>query len=356
MPEKPSPIKKVSDKSTKQEMLDAYQVLVKQLEEKRASELAPERKLEEKKTEEAVKVAAAVAPENIDREIGQLKAEIGKMLVDVSDRLSTESAKFRSLQKAVESKERDLKELYGIEKAAVSLAALIEAQNERRFTFETEIAKEREQLQGEIDSLRAEWTEEKKAHEAEMKEREATEKKARDREREDFTYAFKREQQAVKDKLTDEKITLEKEIKLRKETTEKEFGEREKMIAEREQELATLRAKAAAYPKELETAVSQAIKETTERLKLEARNREELLQKQFEGERNVLSARNESLDKTNKDLIAANSKLAQQLESAYQKVQEIAEKTVESASQSRSLADLQKLLVDQSRKGQAEKG
>ena len=49
-------------------------------------------------------------------------------------------------------------------------------------------------------------------------------------------------------------------------------------------------------------------------------------------------------------------KLAQQLEAAYQKVQDIAEKTVEGTSQSKSLADLQKLLIEQSRKGTGDKG
>src|SRR2546422_1448406 len=127
MAEKPAPVKKLSDKSTKQEMLEAYQSLTKQLEEKRAAELAPERRIEERRAEEAIQVATAVAPDGIDREIGNLKADIGKMLADVSDRLAAESARFRSIQKAVESKERELKELYGIEKAAVSLAALIEA-------------------------------------------------------------------------------------------------------------------------------------------------------------------------------------------------------------------------------------
>jgi hypothetical protein len=355
MPEKPALVRKVSDKSTKQEMLEAYQILSRQLEEKRAAELAPERRVEEKKAEEAIKVATALAPENIDRDIGQLKAEIGKMLVDVSDRLSAESGKFRSLQKATESKERELKELYAIEKAAVSLAALIEAQNEKRATFEAEMAREREQLQGEIDSLRSEWAEEKKVHEAELKEREATEKKARDREREDFNYAFKREQQAIKDKLNDEKTALEKEIKLKKETAEKDLAEREKAIAEKERELAELRSKAVAFPKDLETAVAQAVKEATDRIKLEAKNREELFRKEFDGDRNVLATKNESLEKTCKDLIASNTKLAQQLESAYQKVQEIAEKTVESTSQSKSLVELQKMLIDQSRKGGGEK-
>ena len=69
-----------------------------------------------------------------------------------------------------------------------------------------------------------------------------------------------------------------------------------------------------------------------------------------------MSTRNEALEKANKDLLAANTKLAQQLEAAYQKVQDIAEKTVEGTSQSKSLADLQKLLIEQSRKTTGEKG
>jgi hypothetical protein len=348
--------KKLSEKNTKQEMLEAYQTLAKQLEEKRASELAPERRLEEKRSEESVKVAAAVAPEGIDREIGHLKAEVGKMLADVSDRLAAESARFRSVQKAVESKENELRELYGIEKAAVSLAALIEAQNQKRTDFEDAMAAERERLQTEIDTLRADWKTEKETHEAEVKERDANEKKARDREREDFSYNFKRDQQAIKDKLADEKATLEKEIKVTRESFQKEFAEREKKIAEREKELADLRAKAVAFPKELETAVAQAVKEVGDRLKLEAKNREDLLHKEFEGQRNVLTARNETLDRINKDVFAANAKLAQQLEAAYQKVQDIAQKTVEGSSQAKSLADLQRLLVEQSRKGGADKG
>lgn len=355
MPEKPVVTRKLSDKSTKQEMLDAYQALAKELEEKRAAALAPERRLEEKKAAEAVKVATGIAPEGVDRELGGLRSEIGRMLASISDQLAAESARFRNVQKAVESKEQELKELYGIEKAAVSLAALIEAQNQKRTEFETQMAQERDDLEKEIETKRAEWEEEKRTHDAEVKERDGAEKKAQDRAREDFNYAFKREQQSIKDKLNDEKAALEKEIKIKRETFEREFVEREKAITGKEHELAELRAKAADFPKELEAAVNHSVKEASERLKLEAKSREDVAQKQFEGERNVLTARNEALERTNKDLVTANSKLAQQLEAAYQKVQEIAEKTVEGASQSKSYAELQKLFLDQSRKAREEK-
>ncbi|MSU63188.1 MAG: hypothetical protein EXS31_12470 [Pedosphaera sp.] len=355
MPEKAAPSKKLTDKNTKQEMLEAYQSLAKQLESKRQAELNPARQIDEKRSEEALKTAAAIVPDGIDREIGSLKAEISSLLGEVSEKLGAEAARFKSLQKAVETKERELQEIYGIEKAASALAALIEAQNQKREEFETEMNQQREELKVEIDQTRADWQKERQAHDAEVRERDTSEKKARDREKEQFDYAFKREQQSLRDKLNDEKSTIEKELRAKKDAADKDFAEREKGLAEREAELASLRAKAAAYPKELETAVDKAVKETADRLKTDSKNREEMLKKESEGERNVLTTRIESLEKAVKDLTEQNARSNKQLESAYQKVQEIAEKTIESAGQSRSLADLQKLLVEQGRKSGGDK-
>jgi hypothetical protein len=350
MPEKAVTAKRVSEKNTKQEVLDAYLELVKQVEEKRQAELNPERRIEEKKAEEALKAAGSVVAEGIDREIGSLKSEIGKMLADVSEKLGAEALRFRNLEKAVQTKEQELRELYGIEKAAATLAALIEGQNRKRQEFDTEMTQHREELQREIDETRLAWQKERQAHDAELRDREATEKKARDREKEQFDYAFKRDQQTLRDKLNDEKGTLEKELKLKKETADKDFADRERVLVERETELNALRARAAAFPKELETAVEKAVKEATEKVRLEAKNREDLLKKEFEGERNVLTARTQGQDKAVKELAEQNTRLNTQLEAAYKKVQEIAEKTIESAGHAKALADLQKLLVEQGRK------
>ena len=207
----------------------------------------------------------------------------------------------------------------------------------------------------EIDTARADWEKERKAHEAELRERDAAEKKARDREKEQFDYAFKRDQQTLRDKLADEKATLEKDLKLKKETVEKDLGQRERALAEQETELAALRVRAVAFPQELENAVTKAAKEATDRLKLESKNREDLFLKQFEGERNVLATRNEAFEKALKELAEQNTRLNKQLDAAYLKLQEIAEKTIEGASQAKSLADLQKLLVEQGRRPAAEK-
>jgi hypothetical protein len=79
--------KKLAMTNTKQEMIQAYNTLLKQLEEKQAGELKPEKKIEEKKTKEAVGVAASLTTEGVGKEIAELKLEIGRTLTRIADQL-----------------------------------------------------------------------------------------------------------------------------------------------------------------------------------------------------------------------------------------------------------------------------
>ena len=355
MEEKKFQPKKLSLSNTKQEMLEAYNVALKQMEAQREAELKPEKKIEEKKAKEVIQVAESLSTEGVAREISNLKIEASKTLAQISDRLEEEVNKFRAIQSAISLKEKELQELYEIEKSVVTLAALIESQNQKRQAFEIEMAEKKEALSQEIEALRAEREQEKKEYEEEIKERDMTEKKRREREKDDYEYSFKREQKLTKDKFEDEKSKLEKEIHVKKEQMESEIKEREKAIAGREDELNELRKKVSAFPKEMETAIAKAIKETTEKLTLEAKNREELMKKEFIGERNVLTTRIESLEKNVREQNEQIAKLSQQLEKAYQQVQEIAVKSIEGSSTVKSFANLQQWVSEQVRKPSQEK-
>lgn len=347
--------KKLAMTSTKQEMLHAYNTLLKQMEEKQAGELKPEKKIEEKKTKEALQVAESLTTEEVAGEIGNLKIDIGKTLTRIADQMEGEVNRFVAIRNAIAAKETELRELYEIEKEAMTLAALIEAQNQKRQEFTDEMETQKSDLRQEIETTRAAWEKEQEERDGAVKERDAAEKKKQTREKEEFDYAFQREQQLVTDRFTYEKAKLEKELKDKKEQLENELKSREAAIAEKEAELNDLRKRAAQFPKELETAVGRAVKETSERLLLETRTREELLKKEYEGERNVHKTRIDSLEKTAKEQGERITALTTQLEAAYQKVQDIALKTVEGASNSKSVASLQQLLGEQMRKQTAEK-
>jgi len=274
MADEQSKPKKLSMTSTKKEMLEAYGALLKQLQEKKESELKPAERLEEKKTREVVEITKSLSTDGVVKGINNLKIEIGTVLAEISDKMEREVQKFEAIQKAINAKEKEFQELYDIEKSAATFAALIEAQRQKREEFESEMERKREELDREIETAREQWGKEKSEHEALIKERDAEEKKKRARDEEEFSYAFKREQRLAKDRFGDEKIQLERERQLTKETMEKELAEREKIVAERERQLNELQGKVAGFPKELDVAVNQAVKDASDRVKAEAKNRE----------------------------------------------------------------------------------
>ena len=341
--------KRITMSNTKQQMLDAYSEVLQMLKEKRAAELKPQQAVEEKRIEEAVKMTDSLSTEGIVQEVSSLRVETGRLLGQLSDKLEEEVGKYRQVTQAVEAKKRELQEIYEIEKSALSLAALIEAQRQKREQTEAELAARKEQLTQEIESLRSQWQTEKKAHEAEIKERDAEEKKRREREKEEYLYDFRREQQLAREQFEDERARLEREIANRTEEMEKELADRERTIAERETELNELRGRVSAFPKELDSAVSKAVREAVQRAQSDASNSEALLKKQFDGERNVLQTRIESLEKTVSEQAEQIAKLSQQVEKSYNQVQDIATKAIEGTSRSQSLTSLQQLMAEQAR-------
>lgn len=337
--------------NTKKEMLDAYNELLKELQEVRQEELKPEKKIEEKKTREILEVADSLSVEKVVKGIGSLKFDMSKMLTEISDKLESEVQKLQGIQKAIAIKEEELHELYEIEKSAATLAALIEVQNRKRQEYEFEMASKREDLVGEIESTREEWKKEKREYEQEVKEQRLAEEKKHEREKEEFLYNLKREQQLLKDEFEDEKAGLEKEIQLKREQMEKELAERERALRENERELNELRKNAVAFPKELDAAVAGAVKDVSDRIKADAANKEQLISKEFEGEKKVFITRIESLEKTVEAQAEQISRLSGQLEKSYQKVEDIAVKAIEGSSNLKSFSYVpQHMTAEQSKK------
>ena len=106
------------------------------------------------------------------------------------------------------------------------------------------------------------------------------------------------------------------------------------------------------FPSDLEAAVTKAVTDARQRREQDAKGRQELLEKGFTGEKNVLAARVAALEQTVKEQTGRIGSLQQQAEKAYQQVQEIAVRAIEGSAQAKQLASLQQLLTDQARKTQ----
>ncbi|MBI5030088.1 MAG: hypothetical protein HZB51_06140 [Chloroflexi bacterium] len=335
-----SPIPQITASSTKQEMLTAYKEMVKRLKEKRETELKPQQRAEEKQREEAMQVAESLSTEGIAREVSNLRSEISKVLIELSDRMEEEIEKYLHLKRAVEAREKELTELSTIEKEALSLAALLEAQKEKRERFENEMAEKKQSLEAEIASTRLAWKEEQKVHDGEVQTRESAEKRKREREAEEYTYAFERQKRLAQEQFEYEKARMERETQLHREELERDLKVREQALAAKEAELVKLRETTAAFPAELAAAVDKSVKETTARLSRESETHEALVKKEFEGEQKVLQSRIESLQQTVKEQQQQIVRLSTQIEKSYGQVQEIAVKAIEGSGTTRTVSNL----------------
>jgi hypothetical protein len=351
MPSPKAGEKKPNLKSTKQELLEAYSEVKQQLEEKHEIELKPEKMIQEKMAEGVMQAVKDVGVDGIMSEIETLKVETVKVLSQMSGKLEAEVMKLNNIRAAINIKEKELKEIYEIDKAASTLAALIEAQDIERRKFEAEMAEEKENLEKEIEETRQFWKQEKEKYQAELKERNMLEQKKRDRDNEEYIYSFQREQQLARNRFEDEKLKLEaekasieNEIKAIRENAEKELCQREKAIAEKENEFELLKKISEEYPKEMSAAIDKAVVETTQKLKSEHGFEVSLLKKDFDGQTNVLSAKIESLEKTVKEQAERIQKLSTQLEASYQKIQDVAVKAIEGASKSGNYGGLQQAI------------
>ncbi|MCG2712313.1 MAG: hypothetical protein L6416_08350 [Candidatus Omnitrophica bacterium] len=338
---------KVSSSNTKKEMLETIKDLKKKLEEKAEMELKPEKKVEQKKIQEIVTVVDSLSMDSIEKDISSLKLDAGKMLTQISEKLAEEINKYKKTQEAIDIKNKELEEIFEIEKSAFALAALIEAQTEKKRAFEIEMERIKKELDDEIQRTRLEWEKEKKEYAEFVKERDAEEKKKRDREKEEYLYGFQREKQLTENKVKDEIKKLEKELTIKQEEFDKKITEQEKKLKEREdaikgkeQELEKLQREAESFPKKLETAVNKAITETAVKLKEDAGKDIALLKKGDEGEKNVFKIKIESLEKLVADQNKQITNLSEKLEKAYGKVQDIAVKAVEGSANIKLLSSL----------------
>jgi hypothetical protein len=342
----------ISITSTKKEMLAAFEELKMRFQDQAQTELKPEKKKEEIRKTEAVRTADALTTEGTVTKINELKIEIGKMFSLISEKLEEEAGNYLKLKESIELKKKELKEIYDIEESAYALAALIEAQKQKKQAFEEEMERRKEALDNEINQKRGEWAKERQEHEDAVKERDAEEKKTRQRQKEEFDYNFKWEQQLSTNSFNDEKLKREKELAADKDAFEKKVAEtgknldeREERIKEREKFVNDLQMQVDQFPARLDAEIKRITGEITDKSTLEAKKNEELLKKEHEGVANVLKTKIESLEK----LVTQQNKqiedLSARLEKSYSKVQDIAVKAIEGSASAQRLSNLEQHLL-----------
>lgn len=308
--------KQVSGKNTKNEILEAYEQLLKEVQANKSGDTKKQAEQEQK--QKTVEKAASHSNEDIVKNIANLKVMLNGSLDKLEDNLLKEFRKFTEVKEAIESEEQRLKDVYEIHVNIDSLEALLLAQKEKKVQFETEMNEKRQTFETEMAATREKWEREKKQWEQTFKEQKEQKEKERKREEEEYTYNLKLQRKKEED-----------DYNHRRQMQEQELAEKEKEWKEKESEYQELKKQVAEHPAQLEEAVKKAREEVTNTLTTQYNYEKDLYQKEINGDIKLYQQTIKNLETKISEQNKLIDQLTQKADLSSDQVKEIAMKALE---------------------------
>lgn len=308
---------KITMKSTKQEIMEAYEEAMKKIAESESGKDDP--------------VAAAKA-EN-DKKI----IESAQMIVEDNILNPVIIERYENLKTAIEMKNKELQELYGIETKANSLVAMINAYkdkeielkdkyNARTKELDDEFTKKESILKDEIASLEKSKEDLINKIQNESDELIKSLNKKHKREEEEYEYNLKRSRKVENDRWEDEKAAREKELTEREAAVKADEAE----LADRTSYIEELEKKVEEIPELIQDAKDKAFAEG--KAKADKSNAFEVraLKQQNDYNTQILEDKVDRLYSEVDSLKAEKANLQAKLDDAYAQMRELAAETVKS--------------------------
>ncbi|MGB8691316.1 MAG: hypothetical protein WCD53_28895 [Microcoleus sp.] len=363
--------KKVSDKNTKAEILEAY----KEVTEAKAALESQLKQLNHGKSANVSEQPTAVPEKSIfevnksmtlvqNKERMQstidnlilLQFGFGGAVSELSEKLTSEASKLEELRRTVGEEIQHLQELHNLEDVAEdTLDNLIQQYEESAKTFAEEISQQRETVEQDLLSRRQAWEKEQEVQKLAVKERNDNQNKSRQRDEESYCYDLHLQRNLDSEEYEQRQQTLYKEIEEFQQEQEKQWTEREKSISEREKLYAEVKAKVEAFPKELEANIKNGKDNGRNIGNYQAKIKSDLLMKEMEGQKQNYELQIQGMLQTIQNQESRIASLSKQLDSALKQVQDLAVKAIEGASNLKSFEAVKEIAIEQAKTQQKNK-
>jgi hypothetical protein len=265
-----------------------------------------------------IEKATQKSQEQVVKSLAGLKLSVTEALDSISAQMTGELKTLKEVQEAIEAENTRLNELHQIVAEADSLQGLLLAQKTQRESFETEMT-----------TLRQKWAEEKVQHQ-----------KDRQRDEDTYTYDLTRRRKVEADQHAEAQKAEREKFDADLETRGDALDVREKALLEKELELTTLRAQVKANDETLKKEVSREVAIATNSLKKDLNHEHALVKLNLENQLSQSKLENSQLQKRIEELLTANKLLDTEYKAASSKVQQIAERAIDGASQRQTVVNV----------------
>jgi DNA repair exonuclease SbcCD ATPase subunit len=349
--------REVSAKSTKTEILDAYEELVREhqalqahIEELRAGQQTAIPRvppvIEAKPLTEAVKGATV---HEVMQGLSALRAGFGSAISALSAQLTTEATKLAELQRGVVAQTSELKALHDLEVTEQTLDELLQKYAEESERFDADMQQQRQAFEQEMAEQRAAWQKEQEAQARFLKERDASLRRAREREAAEYAYARERTRKQDTDTYEQQQKKLSEALDELDQSKQRDWEAREQAIADQEKLFAEYQTKVEAFPAELEATVQKAAAEGRRLVEAGAKIQADLQAQEIAGEKRIAELRIKALRETIDKQAVQIDNLTKQLNAVLKQAQDLAVKALEGASTSGSYQAIREIALEQAK-------
>lgn len=353
-------VKKPSAKSTKAELLEAFDELAKEKTELKAQVDKLVNNSQVKVIKEQSELPAKKEVMNQSQSVQQkmnytieslakVQMGFGTSVSELSEQLTTKAASLEELRSAVATEIKQLEELHELEIAPDTLDNLLKAYGNNAQTFVEELSQKQETLVQELLQQKKAWEREQEEHKRLGKERNDERNKTTQRETAEYKYDLELQRKLSNDEYEQTQNRLNNELEEFRQVQEKQWTEKEKVIAEQEQQIAEAKNKVESFAKEKELAIKRATEEGKGIAHYQAKIKTDLYAKDVEGQKRFYEQRLESLAHTIDNQEARMQGLAKQLESALKQVQDLAVKAIEGAANINSYQAVKEIAIEQAK-------
>ncbi len=291
-----------------------------------------------------------LAMDQIVNALNQLSDQFNGALSQLSTQLMAEIGRRREVSEAVATLTAQLASLYDLREIDDdTLKQLIEQYDADVEAFATARQTRADELANQWQSATAAWQEEIAQQSQAKRERATNDKRQADRELAEYRY----QQQLAEAQFAEAKAALAKQRQLAlqeaAEKTHAAWAEREAALAAQEKAFAELKAKVDGFEQELATAVKKAKDEGVGIARQQARIKQELAARDFDGEAAVSQMQIRGLEADVSANVQQIQKLTQQLDLVLKQTQELAMRAIEGSSQSASFQALREITLEQAK-------
>lgn len=351
--------RKISNRNTKAEILDAYSDLDGELKELRRQMTALKKEkaavIEEATATPALPIegeaeeVSLLSVEQLLSALDALRGGFTDSLGVLQGQLSSEAQLLGQIRGRAADYSGEIHDLHGFEVDDGTLDRVVMQYRETANSFDEEHDALVATHEAELAERREAWRGEVSERAARVKERDAELTKARAREQQEYDYDLNHRRALEQETYEAEQRRREAELDELETTRREEMAAREDALADRERAYSELKARVEAFPERYEAAIKKAEGEGKGIAARQAKVKADLLSRETEGRRRVFELRIASLEQTAAKQRAEIESLNTQLTEAQRQAQELAVKAIEGASNASSFDAVREIAMEQAK-------